>query len=159
MAYSINPNLPKARAIAMRMLISEKLPLQVVANRCGIHRSTVWRWKRKWNEINENVQLKNLNRPNVVAGKQFRQAALKWLVPTLSSRPHTCSHAIGDEIVRRIMELRHTLKRCAEVIWHHLTTEDGVQVSLSSVRRIPEATSCLWWSQKEPSTPRQPKET
>ncbi len=162
MAYSINPNLPKARAIAMRMLISEKLPLQVVANRCGIHRSTVWRWKRKWNEINENVQLENFNRPNVVAGKQFRQATLKWLVPTLSSRPHTCSHAIGDEIVRRIMELRRTLKRCAEVIWHHLTTEDGVQVSLSSVRRILKRHHAFDGARKNrvrPDNPRRPKPT
>jgi len=33
MAYSINPNLPKARAIAMQLLVREQLPLQVVANR------------------------------------------------------------------------------------------------------------------------------
>lgn len=44
MAYSNNPNLPKTRAIAMRMLIEQSLPLQTVANKCGVHRSTVWRW-------------------------------------------------------------------------------------------------------------------
>ncbi len=43
MAYSINPNLPKARALAMKLLNLEKLTLQVVANRCGVNRSTVWR--------------------------------------------------------------------------------------------------------------------
>lgn len=47
MAYSINPNLPKARATAMQLLIREHMPLQVVANRCGVHRSTIWRWKQK----------------------------------------------------------------------------------------------------------------
>lgn len=36
MAYSTNSNLPKARAIALRMLIIEQLPLFVVANRCGV---------------------------------------------------------------------------------------------------------------------------
>ena len=51
MTYSINPNLPKARAIAMKLLIVEKLPLLVVANRCGVHRSTIWRWKQKWLEL------------------------------------------------------------------------------------------------------------
>jgi len=52
MAYSTNPNLPKARAIAMRLLIVEGLPSTVVANKCGVHRSTVWRWKKKWDELN-----------------------------------------------------------------------------------------------------------
>ncbi|QQS18707.1 helix-turn-helix domain-containing protein [Candidatus Saccharibacteria bacterium] len=85
MAYSTNPNLPKARAIAMQLLIREKLPLQVVRNRCGVHRSTVWRWKQKWEALNENVQLTNDNRPTRSAGNVFRQAALKWLVPTISS--------------------------------------------------------------------------
>ena len=36
MAYSNNPNLPKARATAMQFLVQEKLPMQVVANKCGI---------------------------------------------------------------------------------------------------------------------------
>jgi len=63
MAYSTNPNLPKARAIAMKLLIADNLPLLVVANRCGVHRSTIWRWKRKWDEINKYVQFINPNRP------------------------------------------------------------------------------------------------
>ncbi len=41
MAYSINPNLPKAIATAMQLLVQEKLPLQVVANKCGINRTTL----------------------------------------------------------------------------------------------------------------------
>ncbi len=63
MAYSINPNLPKARAIAMQLLVRDRLPLYVVANRCGIHRSTVYRWKRKWDILNQYVQMDNPNRP------------------------------------------------------------------------------------------------
>ena len=43
MAYSINPNLPKARATAMQLLIRDELPVSVVANKWGIHRSTIWR--------------------------------------------------------------------------------------------------------------------
>jgi transposase len=91
MAYSINPNLPKARALAMQLLNQEGLPLQVVANRSGVHRSTIWRWQKKWQEINQNVQLENFNRPTRTAGTQFRLAALRWLIPTLSSRPCTKS--------------------------------------------------------------------
>jgi transposase InsO family protein len=136
MAYSTNPNLPKARAIALQLLVQDGLPLQVVANRCGVHRSTIWRWKRKWNELNKNVQFDNPNRPSRVFSFTNKLLACKWLVATASSRPHTCSHAIGDVLVRRVMELRYLLKRCAEVIWHHITTKDGVSISLSSVRRI-----------------------
>ncbi len=61
MAYSINPNLPKARAIAMQLLVREQLPLWVVANKCGVHRITIWRWKRKWDILNQNVSNKTYN--------------------------------------------------------------------------------------------------
>ncbi len=136
MAYSINPNLPKARAIAMRLLIAEGLPSGIVANKCGIHRSTVWRWKRKWYELNKNIELTNKYRPSRIPGKQFRLTSCKWLISTVSSRPHSCSHAVTEHIVARVMEVRHSLKRCAEVVWHYLTTEDKISISLSSVRRI-----------------------
>jgi transposase-like protein len=79
MAYSTNPNLPKARAIAMQLLIREQLPLQVVANRCGVSRSTIWRWKRKWDKLNEHVQLTNDNRSTRSPGLAFRFTACKWL--------------------------------------------------------------------------------
>lgn len=88
MAYSINPNLPKARAIAMKLLIVEKLPLLVVANRCGVHRSTIWRWKQKWLDLNKHVQLTNYNRPNRPANSKFRLAACTWRIPTVASKPH-----------------------------------------------------------------------
>lgn len=80
MAYSINPNLPKARALAMKLLILEQLPVQVVANKCGVHRSTIYRWKHKWDNLNKNVQLTNDNRPNRKQPKPsslFRLAACK----------------------------------------------------------------------------------
>ena len=162
MAYSINPNLPKARAIAMQLLIREGLPLQVVANRCGIHRSTIWRWKKKWDKINENVQLENYNRPNRPVGSVFRMSSLKWLVPTYSSQPHTSPHAISDRIVVRILELRSQLKRCAEVIWYHINRLDGIQVSLSSVRRILRRHHCFMGARKKrvrPDNPRRPHVT
>jgi len=136
MAYSSNPLLPKARAIAMRLLIADGLPAYVVANKCGVHRSTIWRWQRKWDEINKNVQLTNTNRPSRVAGTKFRQAALKWIIPTQKSAPLTSPHACSEAIVQRILELRHDLRRCAEVIWHHMVYVDEVHISLSSVHRI-----------------------
>jgi transposase InsO family protein len=139
MAYSINPNLPKARAIAMQLLVREQLPLYVVANRCGIHRSTVWRWKRKWDKLNEHVQLTNDNRPSraqATPSSLFRLAACTWRIPTSTSQPHTSPSAVSKELVALVLSVRKQLKRCAEVVWHHLVTVLAVSVSLSSVRRI-----------------------
>ena len=162
MAYSINPNLPKARAIALQLLVCKGLPLQIVANRCGVHRSTIWRWKQKWDKLNEYVQLTNDNRPNRVAGTQFRLAALRWIIPTLSARPHTNPKAVGQSIVARILELRAQLKRCAEVVWHHLVHRDRIIVSLSSVRRILKRHHCFVGARKKrvrPDNPRRPHVT
>lgn len=162
MAYSINPNLPRARAIAMKLLIVEGLPSTVVANRCGVHRSTICRWKRKWLNINADVQFENYNRPNRKTGEQFRYTACKWLVPTNSSRPITSPRAITDRIVKRVLEVRHKLHRCAEVVWHHITTVEGVQVSLSSVRRILRRHHCFDGARKKrvrPDNPRRPHPT
>jgi hypothetical protein len=123
MAYSINPNLPKARALAMQLLVHEQLPLLIVARKCGVHRSTVWRWKRKWDELNINVQLINSNRPNrSVAISSFRLAACTWRIPTATSKPHHHPWSIPDEIVSKILDVRYKLKHCAEVVWHYVTT-------------------------------------
>lgn len=135
MSYSNNPLLPKARATAMQLLVREGLPSQVVANKCGVHRSTIWRWKQKWDKLNEHVQLTNDNRPARRAGTQFRIAALKWRIPTVSSRPLSSPKAIAKPIIELILTLRKTLGRCAEVVWFHLTHDNGVNISLSSVRR------------------------
>lgn len=160
MAYSINPNLPKARALAMELLIREQLPLLVVARKCGVHRSTVWRWKRKWGELNKYVQLTNINRPSRLTGSQFRLTACTWRIPTTSSRPLTNPGALSKQIVIRILELRAQLKRCAEVIWHYLVHRDGIKVSLSSVRRILRRHHCFDGARKNrvrPDNPRRPK--
>lgn len=162
MAYSINPNLPKARAIALELLIRERLPLQVVANKCGVHRSTVWRWKQKWLELNKNVQFTNPNRPQRFVSFKNKLVACKWRIATLSSRPHSSPYAIGNEVVRRILELRHNLNRCAEVIWHYITTIDGLSISLSSVRRTLKRHHCFDGARKNrvrPDNPRRPHVT
>lgn len=135
MAYSTNPNLPKARAFALRLLLLEALPLQVVANRCGVHRTTIWRWLRKWQQLNEYRQLTNDNRPSRTLGKG-RLRLCRWLIATDSSRPQTSPRAVSQQIVALVLAVRNELKRCAEVVWHHLVTVLNVQVSLSSVRRI-----------------------
>ena len=141
MAYSTNPNLPNARATALKLLLVEGLSTQVVANRCGIHRSTIWRWQRKWSTLNENMQQQNYNRP--ARKKTAKLHGYRWSIPTSSSRPHSCSHAISDELTALVLDVRNTLKRCAEVVWHYLRYTLSVSVSLSSVKRILRRNHCF----------------
>lgn len=135
MSYSSNPLLPKARAEAVRLVVEQKLPLAVAARRSGVHRTTLWRWKVKWLDINQNVQLENGNRPNRRAGSRFRLSACRWIIPTLSSRPHTFGRAVSARIVERIHYYRTTYRRCAAIV-HAYCLQEGTLVSLSTVRRV-----------------------
>jgi len=135
MSYSSNPLLPKARAAAVRLLVEQKLPLEVAARKSGIHRTTLWRWKRKWSALNENVQLENVNRPNRIAGSTFRLSACRWLIPTQSSQPHHFGRTVAAAVVDRIRYYRTKYRRCATIV-HAYCTREGVNVSLSTVRRV-----------------------
>ena len=143
MAYSINPHLPKARAAAMRLLVEAGLPASTVALRTGVHRSTIWRWKRKWDALNARIEFANPNRPGRSVNMSHKLSFCTWRIPTVSSKPCTNPTAIPDEIVGQVLAVRAELKRCAEVVWHHLTTVLGVLVSLSSVRRILRRHHCF----------------
>lgn len=134
MSYSSNPLLPKARAEAVRLVIEHKLPLTVAARKSGIHRSTLWRWIRAWHELNEHIQLTNDNRPTRAAGV-WRLSACTWRIPTKSSRPQSCSHAIREQTIERIRYYRQRYGRCA-VIVHAYCVREGTLVSLSTVRRV-----------------------
>lgn len=135
MSYSNNPLLPKARATALRLLVEQGLPLTVVARESGVHRTTLWRWKKQWDKLNSHVQLTNDNRPGRQAGTQFRSLALKWAIPTLSSRPLTSPNALPQAIIDRIVYWRNHKGRCAGVVHAHLRRE-VIKVSLASVKRV-----------------------
>ncbi len=135
MSYSSNPLLPKARAEAVRLVVEQHLPVTVAARKSGIHRVTLWRWCQRWLEVNEHVQLENNNRPNRKPGSKFRLAACTWRIPTTSSRPHSCKHAVGEAVVDRISFYRRKYGRCA-VIVHAYCERAGMQVSLATVRRV-----------------------
>ena len=162
MAYSTNPNLPKARATALRLLVEDELPVGVVARKCGVHRSTLYRWKRKWDVLNRHVQMDNPNRPNRVYSRKNHLVRCCWNIPTISSRPHVSPTAIPSVLVEHILRLRTGLQRCAEVIWHHLRAHDGLCISLSSVRRILRHHHCFDGARKKrvrPDNPRRPHAT
>ena len=47
MSYCTSKNIEIARGKAMKMLVIEKKSVGVVADRFGVHRSTIWRWHQK----------------------------------------------------------------------------------------------------------------
>lgn len=138
MPYCNIKTMPSTRGKAMRMLILDQKPISVVANKYGVNRSTIWRWKKKWEKQNsEVIQLTNDNRPTRPVGAVFRWHDAIWEIPTLSSRP-LHSRCLSEDIVQLVLDVRKQLRRCAEVVWHYVNHTLGIKVSLSSVRRILE---------------------
>ena len=56
-------------------------------------------------------------------------------IETTSSRPKSHPHALSKEVIAKIVATRMEHKRCSEVI-HEYLKRDGVEASLSSVKRV-----------------------
>ncbi len=78
-------------------------------------------------------------------------------IATLSSRPTSHPRQLSDDLVRTIVAKRLLLKRSAEVI-HRALLDDGVQVSLPSVKRTLDREGLLKkrspWKRYHAPTPR-----
>ena len=115
MSYSSNPLLPKARAQAVRLVVEQKLPLSVAARKSGIHRTTLWRWYKRWETLDYGGYIRH--------------------IPTRSSRPRTFGRSVAPGVVERIRYYRNRYRRCAEIV-HAYCLAEGTVVSLSTVRRV-----------------------
>lgn len=135
MSYCTGKHIEKSRGKAMKMLVIEKKPVNVVANRFGVNRSTIWRWHQKWLDQNSNKVLVNHYRPSREPGKHFRWDNVCWSIPSLSAAPK-CPHMLSDDLVQLVLDVRSQLKRCAEVVWYYINKVLCISISLSSVRRI-----------------------
>lgn len=127
--------MPQTRGKAMRMLILEKKSVQTVANKYSIHRTTVWRWYKKWQAQNQHIELKNSVRHKNAPTSIFRYEACKWSIPTLSARPIHI-HYISEDMEQLILDTHAQLQRCAEVVWYYINHTLCIKVGLSTVRRI-----------------------
>lgn len=112
MPYTSNPNLERVRMQAVR-LVKQGWATREVARHFGYSHSSVVRWvgRVKEDHLHGNGG-----------------------VPTRSSRPQSHPRSLPENIVQAIIAERLKHGRCAEVI-HADLTEQGVQVSLSSVKR------------------------
>ena len=135
MSYSTGKNIEKSRGKAMRMLVIEKTPVSIVADRFGVNRSTIWRWHQRWLAQNNHIQLENSVRRKYLGVSAYKYRLLKWDIvslPAIPKHPHTLS----EELVQLVLDVREQLKRCAEVVWHYINSILCIKISLSSVRRI-----------------------
>jgi len=108
MMYTSNPRMPKIRRDAV--IFAKKHGVRVAARHFGFSPGAISKWKTK---------------------------ALKYgygEIPTKSSKPHFHPKQLSDEKIDVIVKTRLEKKRCAEVIHKHVT-EQGYDVSLSSVKR------------------------
>lgn len=111
MAYSKNPNLPKVRAEAVKMVRSGHSTREV-ARHFGFAQGTIVKWNKR-------------------VPPDFYQYKV---IPTETSRPKHHPKELSEETVCRILELRAETRRGAEFI-HFLLRKEEVAVSLSSVKR------------------------
>lgn len=157
MAYCTSPYAARARGNAIKALIIEHKPQNLVAKQAGVNRTTIWRWKKKWEAQNQYIQLTNDNRPHRQVGTAFRWQNIKWNIPTVTSAPHTHSNRISEDTVAQIVALRKAHNRCAEVIWHELH-QAGIKVSVSGIKRTLDRYHLTnhWskWKKRRANTPR-----
>ena len=110
MSYTTNPKLPRLRMNIARLVTREGWSTRQAARHSGYNQSTIVRWVREARTSNQSV------------------------IPTRSARPDHHPHALSPVVVRRIVELRLERQQCAEIL-HHRLAQEGIMVSLSSVKR------------------------
>jgi transposase InsO family protein len=109
MPYTSNEKLPRLRMEAVKLVRSGQTTRQVALH-FGYNQSTIARWVQK------------------------APADGRVNIPTESSRPKSHPRTLAPEVVQAIINARLAHNRCAEVVFEDLK-EQGVQVSLSSVKR------------------------
>lgn len=117
MAYTKNPYLPRVRRDAAEMVRRGYTPTEV-GRRFGVGSSTVCKWVKK-------AKLYGYNP-----------------IPTTSSKPKHHPKQLADELVWKIFQTRLVSKRSSEVI-HRILEDEGIIVSLSSVKRTLDRTGLL----------------
>lgn len=117
MAYTKNPSLPKVRQQAAD-LVRRGWSARKVGRYLGFHHTAVMKWVAKAKMLGYHP------------------------IPTKSSRPKHHPKELRTDLVWKIFHRRLETRRCAEVVHQELKNE-GVSVSLSSVKRTLDRTGLL----------------
>ena len=110
MAYSKNPELPRVRREAVRLVKYRGWSVRKVARHFGYTHSAIVKWCAK----------------DPTGGWQR--------IETKSSRPHTSPSALSEDVIAAIIAKRVGRRRCGQII-HQELLRDGVKVSVPSVQR------------------------
>ena len=110
MPYTTNPHLPRLRMEAAKLVLEKGQSTRQAARYTGFNQSTIVRWVEKAKLTTHNT------------------------IPTESSKPRHHPNELSPETVRAIINCRQRHGRCAEVL-HYLLLKDGVETSLSSIKR------------------------
>ena len=113
MSYTNNPNLPRVRMAAVEMVQQGK-SVRETSRHFGFAHNTILNWLKKSPEYGRYGQL---------------------VIPTYSSRPDCHPKELSKDVVSRILVLRKERQQCAEII-HHRLAQEGIKVSVSSVKRV-----------------------
>lgn len=117
MPYSKNPHLPQARMRTV-LLIRQGWSIRKAARHVGFSHSAAIRWLK------------------------IAPADGRLTIPNRSSRPIVSPRAINKELVGLIIAKRKSLRRCSEIV-HASLKQEGIIVSLSTVKRTLRRYSCL----------------
>lgn len=112
MSYTTNPGIERVRREAV-LLLESGWSVREVARHFGYTHSAVVKWAAKMRVLNHNMQT----------------------IPTSSSRPHHHPAQLSREVIERILTLRQERSQCAEIL-HWKLNQEGISVSLSSVKRV-----------------------
>ena len=114
--YTTNERMPRIRRDAV--LFAKKHGVRKAARYFGFSPGAIVLWKKKAERIGQHP------------------------IPTKSSRPKRHPQQLPDELVWKIFHTRLSVKRSAEVA-HRILEEQGIEVSLSSVKRTLDRTGLL----------------
>jgi transposase InsO family protein len=117
MSYTNNPKIPEVRMKAV-MLVRRGWSVRKTARHLGYHHTAVMKWIKR-------------------APRDGRRT-----IPTKSSRPRMHPHAASKILIAAIIAKRKEIRRCSEVV-HDDLHDDGVDVSLSTVKRVLKRYGCL----------------
>jgi len=109
MSYTTNPNLPRVRMKAVRLVL-QGWSTRKVGRYLGFGSSAISKWLKK--------DLHNGRVP----------------IPTFSSRPKHHPRQLNEEKISAIVKQRLKHNRCAEIVHRELLNQ-GITISLSSVKR------------------------
>ena len=133
MTYSMNPELPKVRREAVRLVKQKGWSTRKAARHFGYTHSAIVKWCKK----------------DPTGGLRS--------IETMSSKPKTSPRALSRDIVHAIIKKRVGRRRCGQVI-HRELLQDGISVSLCSVQRTLKRCHLLKerspWKRPHDATPR-----